>query len=207
MGPALRGQALATLGPSGAQHRLARPVGHAVPEPVALGASAVVGLIGALHDDPPRLTVRHGWLDSDGLLDPLEAPPARGEPGVPAVLRGRCTARRAGTRHRGAAATTVRGTDVPTVASPSRARRRSVTTWPSSPSGGSSTPSDLGFYKSHRTSCEEGGGGGATVPEPVAAVWGAAGSSASDAPRRGHSMCSTGWPAQRAIVHRDRAYP
>ena len=42
-------QALAPLGPAGPEHGLPGAVGHAVAEAVALGAAAVVGLVGALH--------------------------------------------------------------------------------------------------------------------------------------------------------------
>ena len=45
----LRREALATLEPTGSDHGAAGAVGHAVPEAVALGAAAVVRLVGALH--------------------------------------------------------------------------------------------------------------------------------------------------------------
>jgi hypothetical protein len=48
--PPLRGQALAPLGPASSQNGLPGSIGHAMAEAVPLGAAAVVGLIGALHE-------------------------------------------------------------------------------------------------------------------------------------------------------------
>src|SRR5262249_20270583 len=57
-GPVRSGrQPVPALQPSCLQHRSARPRRHAVTKAVVLGSFAVVGLVGALHPSPPRLTV------------------------------------------------------------------------------------------------------------------------------------------------------
>ena len=96
-GPARSGgQPMATLEPAVPQHGPTGTRGHPVPEPVALGAAPVVGLVGPLHDLPPgprSLLARGGygpwgrgwsprppvWARSDDRrLQPRDEPTRRG---------------------------------------------------------------------------------------------------------------------------------